>query len=107
MVAVTNNATTTIKVSHKSGTRHTAENSLMSTICYLMVVASTHFFVGEPNKLYHKKKVSEATKGSIALRQLVSRCNHNAPVYPVLPSLLMSTDDTTVFTFRGTMEKGE
>ena len=33
LVAVTNNATTSVKVSHKSGTRHTAENSLMSTIC--------------------------------------------------------------------------
>ena len=72
-----------------------------------MVVATTHFFVGEVNSLYHKKKINEASKGSIALRNLVSKCNHGAPVYPVLPSLLMSTDDTTVFTFRGTMEKGE
>ena len=66
-----------------------------------------NFFVGKPNKLYHKKKISEASKGSIVFRQLVSKCNHNTPVYPVLPSLLMSTDDTTVFTFRGRMEKGE
>ena len=79
----------------------------MFTICYLIVVASTHFFISETNKLYHKKNISDASKGSIRLRQLVSECNHNVPVYPVLPSLLMLTDDTTIFTFRGIVEKGE
>ena len=49
------------KVSHKSGTRHTAEKSLMSTVCYLIIVAFSHFFVGNTSQLYHKCTLRDAT----------------------------------------------
>ena len=35
------------KVQQKTDSRHTAENSIMSTVPFLMVVASTHLLVGE------------------------------------------------------------
>ena len=32
-------------------------------------------------------------------------CNNNAPVYPVLPGHVFSTDNSTVFVFKGKTEK--
>lgn len=69
LVASTNNATTTVNVLYKLGIRHTSDNNIISTSYYLMVVTSTHFFIGEKKTLYHKKKISEASNGSIKFRQ--------------------------------------
>ena len=41
------------------------------------------------------------------LERLVSKCNNNAPVYPVLPGLVFSTDDSTVFVFCGKVGKAK
>ena len=60
------------QVSHKSGTRHTAENSLMSTVCYLIVVAFIHFFVGNMNPFHHKRKLRYSTEGNKKFSILVS-----------------------------------
>ena len=60
LVALINNVTTSVKVSKKPGTRYTAENSLMSTICYLMVVTSTHFLsVNLTNYITRRKLVKQ------------------------------------------------
>ena len=88
------------KGSAKTDSRHTAENSIMSTVSFFMVVASTHLLVGEKNSRYHKYK-QEPTKGANVLAKMVSECNNNAPVYPILPGLVFSTDDSTMFVFKG------
>ena len=59
------------KVSHKSGMRHTAENSLMSTVSYLVVVGFTHLFVRNVNSLYHRRKLRDATEVSKRFVRLV------------------------------------
>ena len=41
------------------------------------------------------------------LVQLVSSANDNAPIYNVLPGLITSTDDTTVFVFKGETQELE
>ena len=35
------------------------------------------------------------------LVKMVSECNNNAPVYPILPGLVFSTEDSTMFVFKG------
>ena len=39
--------------------------------------------------------------------KFVSIANNNAPIYNVLPGLITSTDDTTVFVFKGAMKELE
>ena len=95
------------QVSHKSGTRHTIENSLMYTVCYLIVVVFSHFFVGNINPLYHRCKLRDATLCRKRFARLVSWYHNSASVYPVLPSLVIFTDDTTVFDFRDVNTKCE
>ena len=47
------------------------------------------------------------SKGALKLTELVSVANNNAPVYNVLPGLITSTDDTTVFVFKGATKELE
>ena len=41
------------------------------------------------------------------LKRLVSQANNNAPIYSVQPGLVTSTDDTTVFVFKGATKELE
>ena len=50
------------------------------------------------NPVYHKRMIKDATEGSKRSARLVSWCHKSASVYPVLPSLVISTDDTTMTT---------
>ena len=44
LVSVSSNVNVHQKVTHKSGTRFTVDNSFMPTMCYLIVIASTYFY---------------------------------------------------------------
>ena len=73
----------------------------MSTVYFLFAVSCPHFFPRELNKTYYRRPITEASLGSQRSYKLVSKCNSNAPIYPVFPGLLMSIDDTTVFVLKG------
>ena len=86
----------------KTENRYIAENSILSTICYLFTVAVAHILIGVPDPKYNTTiKANKLTKGAQKLVRLVSIANNNAPIYNVLPGLITSTDDTTVFAFKG------
>ena len=106
LAASANRASIKNKVQQKTDSRHTAENSIMSTVSFLMVVAITHLFVGEKNSRYHKYR-EEPSQGAKMLTRLVSKCNRYAPVYPILPGLIFSTDDSTLFVFKGKAKTAE
>ena len=90
------------KIQQKTHSRYTGENSIRNAISFLVIVARAHLFVGEiPNRIT-TKKVEHATDGAKMLEKLVSEANNDAPVSPVYPWLITSTDDTTVFIFKGT-----
>ena len=50
------------KIQQKTDNRHTAEASVMSTVSFLMTIASTHFFLGEKVRLYHRHDTKKETK---------------------------------------------
>ena len=50
---------------------------------------------------FNHLKTNRLSKGAHKLTKLVSIANNNAPIYNVLPGLITSTDDTTVFVFKG------
>ena len=56
-------------IQQKIDNRHTAENSIMSTVCILMCVSSTHFFVGKRDKHYREKR--NKTNGALKLIDMV------------------------------------
>ena len=89
------------KISHKTRTCHIAENLIMSAVSFLMTIATTHYFVGEPTKHYHKKSIKHSNEGAKLLERMVSISNKGAPIHPVIPALMTSTDNTTMFVFKG------
>ena len=78
----------------KSSTRYTAENSLISAMALLGVVATTHYFVCDEGQLELKNEMREAPEGVKLLYKLVTDVYGSLPIYPVKPELLFSTDDT-------------
>ena len=86
-------------VQQKNRTRVIAERSLRSCVSYLVSVAVSHYVIGQTGN--DVTDVKHATPGAIKFRDMVSKVNNNAEVYPVKPWLLTSTDDSTLFVFKG------
>lgn len=83
----------------KTRTRYTAENSLISAMALLCVIATTHYEVAssenepEIEKLVRHNNVPD---GVSLLYKLISKAyGRNVSLIPVQPSLITSTDDTT------------
>ena len=76
----------------------------MSTISYLMTVAASHFIVSTDNSS-HSTLLTKAAVGSKKPHRLVTAANDGLPIFPVHPALITSTNDTTVFVFKGVAEK--
>ena len=92
------------KVKAQTNSRFAAENSLRSAMTYLLVVASTHFVVGNNNDM--TTQLPRATKGARKLAQMITDYyGSDVPIFPVHPALLLSTDDSTLFVFRGKVKK--
>ena len=90
------------KVNTKTKTRHTAEWSIRSTICYTMAVAVAHWIIGPSIPRLHKKD-EEMSAGARMLKMLVMLMNGGANMIHALAGLVTSTDETTLFVFEGTI----
>lgn len=90
---------------HKPELRFIAENSILNTLTYLMTVATTHFQFSDTEKAdkFNKnyKSIDSASDGAQLFHELVSLCNEGMGVSPIDPALAFSTDDSTVYSFRG------
>ena len=92
---------------YKTESRSAAEWSFRSTIAYALAVASTHFIpCDQPS--HYAKKMKDLPKESRELWQLVEEClsdihsngsdvKSKVKVSPVLPNLITSTDEMTIF----------
>ena len=93
-------------VSNKTESRSSAEWSVRSTVSYLMVVLATHFVRAEPSPFHPKqnsldpivaavwKIVEEENMKSLSVHT-INKCLEK--LIPVLPHLVTSTDETTLF----------
>ena len=95
-------------VSNKTESHAAAEFSIRSTICYLMVVLTTHFIRAKPTKYHHQLKdllsnpvyclVRKLNEGILGINGNVDIDNKTVQdLIPVLPRLVTSTDECTVF----------
>lgn len=90
----------------KTVVRAQAERSLRSTMSFILTVALTSFLVGKPPNNHPSLKM-KGTEGSKVFQELVSKCHGGKTIYPILPSLLTSTDDTTLFVHKNKKKKRE
>ena len=82
---------------YKTPTRFIAEHSKRCSIAYMLTVLSTHFFKGHPIESLHVKESElEGTESKISY-DLARKILKSEEICHVLPKLLTSTDDTTVF----------
>ena len=99
------------KIPYKTETRSTAEWSFRSTISFALVNAITHFLPDTEPSDYHRRK-SEIPAESLVLWDLVESCysrlfgsstgsSRKVKCIPVLPNLVTSTDELTIFACPG------
>jgi hypothetical protein len=105
LTALCNETKIVNKVQQKTDSRFTAESSILSTISYLMTVACSHLVVGDRDESINPHPIKNATPGAILLHNLVQDCNNKASIRHISPSLQFSTDDSTMFVFKGTARK--
>ena len=101
------------KIPYKTESRAAAEWSFRSAISYMCVVAVTHFLPNIEPSDYHQRK-SEIPEESLVLWNLVETCytkmmnlNKKVKVIPILPNLITSTDECTLFACPGKINKCE
>jgi hypothetical protein len=88
----------------KTQTRYTAENSWMSSVCFMVLVAATHFIpMTTQTGLYEEqqKKLKDASAGANELFTLVLKANSDRPILAIKPAYIYSTDDTTTYVCQG------
>ena len=61
------------KVQQKTENRYIAENSILSTICYLFTVACAHLLIGTPDPKFNNLRENKLTKGAQILKKLVEK----------------------------------
>jgi hypothetical protein len=88
----------------KTTTRFAAENSIHVCISNHALIGSTHFIpvLNEDSDI--RSKIESLPESTKMLLDMVSAA-WGASVYPVLPELIVSTDDTTEYIFEGTQNK--
>ena len=85
----------------KTRTRYTAENSLISAMALLCVVAASHYFICDEDQLQIERDMSTAPEGVRFLYKKVSQHHNYLPIFAVRPELLFSTDDTVNYIYEG------
>ena len=91
-------------VAPKTRTRYSSENSLISAMVLVLVVACTHYDISSDmclnvGKDMLKSNVSDNVK---MLYKIVCKAYGNdAPIFPIRPGLILSTDDTAQYIFEG------
>ena len=92
----------------KTNTRYTAENSLISSMCLLVLIACTHFVPVKENDKDVSKLLRHTEENGVRLMyDLVRKANKNLHMHPIAPEYIYSTDDTTDYIFEGKGEKKE
>ena len=85
-------------------TRFAAKNSLCALISNLALIGSTHFIPISSNDSDLREEIKSLPEPMKMLLNCVSDA-WGASVFPLLPELIVSTDDTTEYIFEGTCDE--
>ena len=101
-------------VSNKTESRAVAEWSLRSTLAYATVVTCTHFLSNATSTYYHAKKkdlnpdaVELWNLAELCFNKMVGNTNKHETLLPVLPNLVTTTDEVTIFATDGKIHSKE
>ena len=83
----------------KTNNRYIAENSLISAMAFLIIVANTHFILANEENDEIRKDMKDATVGVKMLYSMVSKAHGNWPVIPIKIQYIYSSDDTVIYAF--------
>ena len=67
----------------------------------ISVVAATHYNIMVNSHPDMEREITDGSKGVNMLYNMIRKENGNAPIFPVRPELIFSTDDTTDYIFEG------
>lgn len=95
------------QVRHKNLCRYIGERSILSTATYLHTIAQSHYVISheKPEYMKYLPPIEEASEGAQKLYKLVEKCNPGMHVSPINPSLVVSTDDSTVYALKGEVQE--
>lgn len=93
-MALEDYSTTTTSTIAKTKRRFTAMNSVRNAMSFAATVISTHFIVGSPSQVPIPESMTDGAKNAM---KAASELFGGLPVFPVLPELILSTDDITLF----------
>ena len=96
---ITNRKLTT-KAQPKGNHRYAAEQSIRTAISYAVVHTISAFTIGKRHT--KTKPIEAASKGAQTLYNRYKQLLNCEELRPVLPGLITSTDDSTVYAFEGT-----
>ncbi len=85
----------------KTTSRFAAANSICACISNPTLIGSTHFIPVQNENSDIRAKIKLMPESSKMLLDMVSAA-WGTSVYPMLPELIVSTDDTTEYIFKGT-----
>ena len=106
VIASMDNVSICTSVVPKTRTRYSAENSLISAMALVCVVAATHYDVCTEVQTEHERVMNmnplEVPPGVRMLYRMVGQAYGNdVPIIPVRPEMILSTDDTVQYIFEG------
>ena len=84
-------------------TPYTADKSLISAVALLCVISATHYEVVSEKSRNVEKEIRKSSIGVKKLHKVVTKIYSNLPVFPIRPTLIISTDDTVncIFSLKG------
>ena len=85
----------------KTSTPYAADCSFGGSISYLFVIAFTHFIPAFEEECDIRKELKGMSKETRQLYDLIMDSHGDIPGYVVRPELITSTDDSTVYIFKG------
>ena len=83
----------------KTNNRYIAENSLISAMAFLIIVANTHFILANEENDEIRKDMKDAPMDVKILYDMVSKAHGNLPVIPIKTQYIYSSDDTVMYVF--------
>lgn len=99
-LALNNRVTIADNTIRKTNTRYAAENSIRAAFNLVLTTAVANFTQVDAEDPVVQNDMNTLPESTSLLYNLVSQAS-DVPVVPVKPALLISTDDTTVYTFEG------
>ena len=85
----------------KTNNRFTAENSLISSMSFILVIASTHYMTTYDEQQETRQDMKDAPIDVKMLYSMVSTAYNDIPIFPIKPQYILSTDDSVVYTYQG------